>query len=491
MDKEGIWPEPQQSWPKRAETAGGARPWPGPDGDGGAADPGPWRPGPSTSELPAAADPWYATAGAQASGSPDPAPPPPGRYGSPAPDGVTAPYQRASYGGWLPGGAAQGGPGPGDGAGAPPSTSRQAGSRAPHWVVLAGLAALIGSMLGGGIVAAADHGNSTSPSSTSSGARSIGPGTGAFTKPQTIRQVLARVEPGVVSVQQRVSNGTSNGTGMILTADGQILTNAHVIAGTTTVNVTLFNETKPRQADLVGRDVNNDVALIKIRGATGLSPVNLGDSDKVQVGDSVVAIGNALALPGGPTVTEGIISAKDRSLDRLDGLLQTDAAINPGNSGGPLVNAEGDVMGMNTAVIQQASGKETAQNIGFAIATNTIKPLLDELRKGGGQTIGQNGPFLGVGTVTVTPDIAGRFNLGTDSGAIVTDVTPGSGAEAAGLQDNDVITAIAGQAVKSTADVGRIVLSKKPGDRVPISIVRDGRTLTITAMLSQRPANIP
>ena len=497
MDKDGNWPEPQSSWPRPAETAPVAVPWGETDGDGSER----LAPSASTSEYPPA-DPWYAPE-APAAGGPYTPPAytpsayapsaytPPAPYAPPARYGTTTPYQPPVYGAWTPGGSADPAPQSGEAAGTPPG-STPTGSRPPHWLVVAALAALIGSMLGGGIVVAADH-NNTSGSGSKSGAASqtIGSGTGAFSKPQTIRQVLARVEPGVVSVQQRVSGGTSNGTGMILTADGQVLTNAHVVAGTSTINVTLFNETKPRQADLVGRDVNNDVALIKVRGATGLSPVSLGDSDKVQVGDSVVAIGNALALPGGPTVTEGIISAKDRTLDQLDGLLQTDAAINPGNSGGPLVNADGDVMGMNTAVIQQASRDETAQNIGFAIATNTIKPLLDVLRKGGGQTVGQNGPFLGVGTVTVTPDIVSRFSLAVDSGAIVTDVTPGSGAEAGGLQDNDVITAIAGQAVKSTADVARIIQSMKPGARITISIVRDGRTMTVAATLGQRPPNTP
>ncbi|HEV8116754.1 MAG TPA: trypsin-like peptidase domain-containing protein, partial [Acidimicrobiales bacterium] len=241
-----------------------------------------------------------------------------------------------------------------------------------------------------------------------------------------------------------------------------------------------------RKATLVGSDAANDLALLKIEGASGLPTASLGDSDAAQVGDDVVAIGNALALVGGPTVTTGIISAKGRNLGNLDGLLQTDAAINPGNSGGPLVDTTGQVIGINTAVLRDPSGSGGAEGIGFAIAANTIKPIIDELRKAGGGPIRTSGAFLGVGTVTVTPDIADRLRLGVDQGAAVQTVEPGSAADRAGVLANDVLVALGGEPVSSVADVSRIIRSKKPGDKVKIDLVRDSKRQTVEAELGQR-----
>ena len=182
----------------------------------------------------------------------------------------------------------------------------------------------------------------------------------------------------------------------------------------------LFNETQRRSARLLGADPANDLALIKIENVTGLPVAVLGDSDAVNVGDPVVAIGNALALVGGPTVTTGIISAKDRTLGNLDGLLQTDAAVNPGNSGGPLVDAAGQVIGINTA------GADQAQGINFAIAINTAKPILEDLRNANGGTLGTSGAYLGITPVTLTPVIASRLGIGVDKGVIIEQVSPQS-----------------------------------------------------------------
>jgi len=225
--------------------------------------------------------------------------------------------------------------------------------------------------------------------------------------------------------------------------------------------------------------------------ATGLPVVELGDSDAVQVGDEVVAIGNALALEGGLTVTRGIISGPPREGTELgtglESVLQTDAAINPGNSGGPLVDASGQVIGINTAVLRDPSGSVGgAEGIGFAIAANTIKPIIDELRKAGGGPIRTSGAFLGVGTVTVTPDIAARLSLGVDRGAAVQSVEPGSAADRAGVLINDVLVSLGGEPVSSVADVSRIIRSKKPGDKLKIDLVRDSKRQTVEAQLGQR-----
>jgi len=359
------------------------------------------------------------------------------------------------------------------------------------WV--AGVAALAGALIGGGVVAAVDGGGEKAagpPATSAPVTRSVSPrpGAGIPAGPQmSVKDVLAKVEPAVVTVEQRGGGGLSTGTGVIISADGEVLTNAHVVAGRGDLSVTLFNETRARGATLVGSDQANDLALLKIEGVSGLPTASLGDSDATEVGDAVVAIGNALALVGGPTVTTGIISAKGRNLGNLDGLLQTDAAINPGNSGGPLVDTTGQVIGINTAVLRdQSRSGAGAEGIGFAIAANTIRPIIDELRKAGGGPIRTSGAFLGVGTVTVTPDIAARLSLGVDRGAIVQNVEPGSAADRAGVLNNDVLVALGGEPVSSVADVSRIIRSKKPGDKLTIDLVRDAKRQTVEAELGQR-----
>jgi putative serine protease PepD len=206
-----------------------------------------------------------------------------------------------------------------------------------------------------------------------------------------VGSVIDKIEPSVVTIKTEITvdqgrrsySGEAAGTGIVLTADGEILTNAHVVADATSITVTLDGETTPRTAVLIGADTSNDVALIKIVDASGLTPASIGDSDSVAVGDDVVAIGNALDLEGGVTVTRGIISALDRSIDvengKLSGLIQTDAAISSGNSGGPLVNAAGEIIGMNSAGAA-SSGSVTAENIGFAIAINHAMAIVDQLR---------------------------------------------------------------------------------------------------------------
>jgi S1-C subfamily serine protease len=206
-----------------------------------------------------------------------------------------------------------------------------------------------------------------------------------------VASVIDKVEPSVVTIKTEITvdqgrrsyTGEAAGTGIVLTADGEILTNAHVVADATSITVTLDGETTPRTAVVVGTDTVNDVALIKIVGASGLTPATIGDSSSVAVGDDVVAIGNALDLEGGVTVTRGIVSALDRSIDvengKLSGLIQTDAAISSGNSGGPLANAAGEIIGMNSAGAA-SSDSVTAENIGFAIAINQAMAIVGQLR---------------------------------------------------------------------------------------------------------------
>ncbi len=206
----------------------------------------------------------------------------------------------------------------------------------------------------------------------------------------------------------------------------------------------------------------------------------------MHVGDPVVAIGNALDLPGGPTVTEGIVSAIGRPLqggtEDLFNLIQTDAAINPGNSGGPLVNSSGDVVGMNTAVIQQAgSNGEVAQNLGFAIAVNTIKPIVDQLRTGNASKA-----FLGVSSEDMTAAIAQRYGISVTTGAIIVEVQAGSAAATAGIQPQDVIVRFGTKTIASAGDLVAAVRGVKPGDKVEIEWVRGDQHMTATVTLGSK-----
>jgi S1-C subfamily serine protease len=352
------------------------------------------------------------------------------------------------------------------------------------WLVAALVGALVGAVVAGGIVYA------TRDDSPAPQAVTFGRNSSRFAKPHDIQGILSRVQPAVVAINTRgfqqdeffnVVPSQGAGTGMVITADGEALTNAHVVGNASSIKVKLANgETK--DADLVGTDPVADLALIKIRDAHDLPTVPLGLSSRLRVGDSVVAIGNALALPGGPTVTEGIVSALDRTIgtrsDRLEHLIQTDAAINPGNSGGPLVNADGEVIGVNTAVLQQTGSDAVAQNIGFAIAIDTIKPRIEDLRTGNGASA-----FLGLSTTPVDDSVRARFGLDTSKGALVVNVTPGSAADRAGLREGDVILGIGGAGVSSANDLTAAVRKHKPGDRVELRWKRGTDDLSATVDL--------
>lgn len=300
--------------------------------------------------------------------------------------------------------------------------------------------------------------------------------------------VLGNVEPSVVSIQTTsgVLEGQAGaGTGIILTSDGLALTNAHVVGGLADIRVGIFDGTQA-EARLVGSFPEEDIALIQIEGRDDLIPAELGSSDALQVGSEVIAIGNALNLGGRPTVTLGIVSALNRSLEAegisLGGLIQTDAAINPGNSGGPLVNAAGQVVGVNTAIIGDA------QSIGFAIAIDQVKPLIEEIRAGGGEVRGDQ-PFLGVNTTDVAteaPALLEEFDITVDEGAYVRSVVADSGAEEAGIETGDVIVEIDGTPTPDSASVGEIVRSHEVDDVITITIRRGGETLEVDATLRRR-----
>jgi putative serine protease PepD len=284
-----------------------------------------------------------------------------------------------------------------------------------------------------------------------------------------LQGVLAKAAPAVVSIRASGPSGSGAGTGIILTADGEVLTNAHVVRGADTVRVRLEGESQSRAATIVGSDGVNDLALVKINNASGLPTAALGDSAAVKVGDDVVAIGNALGLQGDPTVTSGIVSATDRTLDTLTGLIQHDAAINPGNSGGPLLNASGQVIGINTAT--------AGQGIGFAIPIDHAKTVIERLQRG------ESAPPVGwLGVQTTDPDDGSR-------GALVVAVVNGQPADAAGLQEGDLITAVDSTPVTGASDLGGIVRDHRPGERATITVTRNGESRTLEVTFGSKPSN--
>jgi len=305
-----------------------------------------------------------------------------------------------------------------------------------------------------------------------------------------IHGLLDRAQPSVVTIRTDASSTSGRqalgaGSGVIISTDGLVLTNAHVISGAAGLKVILFDGTT-KTATLVGSLPSDDVALIKIDDPGTLTPAELGTADDLKVGDPVVAIGNALNLGGSPSVTEGIVSAKDRDIQTSEGnltnLIQTDAAINPGNSGGPLVNASGQVVGINTAII------ENSQNIGFAISIDVIKPRIEDLKNGKG-TITLNSAFLGVSSQSVqdvAPAVLQKYGVTASEGAFVSEVVVGSSAEDAGLQPGDVITSIDGKSVGSAADVGAAIRAKQAGDAIEIEFEREGEPESATVTLKSR-----
>jgi putative serine protease PepD len=299
-----------------------------------------------------------------------------------------------------------------------------------------------------------------------------------------VAQVVAKVGPSVVSIRTTLSQGPFSeeaaGTGVIISSDGEIMTNAHVVDGASTVKVTLAGESTARDATVVGTDTSHDLALLKIAGVSGLPAATLGKSAEVRVGDDVVAIGNALALRGGPTVTRGIISALDRTLETesatMTGLIQTDASISSGNSGGPLVDATGKVIGINSAVAA-SGGSTSAENIGFAIAIDNATPVIDRLRN---HTAAPASGYLGVRSSD--PADGSR-------GALVQSVESGSAADTAGIKAGDLIVAIDGKTVDGAASLGAASQAHTPGAPVKVTYVRGGSEHTVTADLGTRPAS--
>ena len=280
--------------------------------------------------------------------------------------------------------------------------------------------------------------------------------------------------------QETVKN--SLGSGVIVSREGHILTNYHVVANVDEVLVQLNDGRKPFPARFIGGDEAADIAVIKIDVPGGVRPLPLGDSDNVKVGQLVFAIGNPFGLQ--ESVTKGIISATGRVTDENNNeYFQTEAVINPGNSGGPLINIRGEIIGINTA-IGNYSGSGTWQGVGFAIPSNTVRRSMEGIVKTGRVVRG----YLGVVIDPLTPELAGQFGLPGQSGVVVRSVTPGSPAEKAGLIPGDVVVAFNGKPIQSARDLVRQVASASVGSRTPIQIIRNQKAQTLTVTIEEQPA---
>lgn len=271
---------------------------------------------------------------------------------------------------------------------------------------------------------------------------------------------------------------SSLGSGLIISADGYIVTNHHVVDGADDIVIRLSDDKTEYTAEIIGSDSKTDVALLKIKPEGDLAFSPLGDSDKVRVGDWSIAIGNPFGLGG--TVTAGIVSALGRNINQgpYDDFIQTDAAINPGNSGGPLFNVKGEVIGVNTAIMSRSGG---SQGIGFAIPSNTVKLIIKQLKEHGHTIRG----WLGVRIQTVTPDLAEALGLDEDVGALVAGVIDDSPAGKAGLKEGDVIVKFDGKTVDKMSSLPKIVAETKVNKTVKVEVIRKGKSITKKVKIAQ------
>jgi S1-C subfamily serine protease len=341
------------------------------------------------------------------------------------------------------------------------------------------------------------------------------PASDSSAKGLTVSQIYDRDSQGVAFIRSQITQttqspfglfpqqqqSTATGSGFVIDNDGHILTNAHVVQDAQRIDVEVGDDGETRKAELVGSDPSTDVALLKVEENDDLKPLRLGDSGKSRVGDPVVAIGNPFGLDR--TVTSGIVSALQREIQAPNGfsisnVIQTDAAINPGNSGGPLLNANGEVIGINSQIASQSGGNE---GVGFAVPIETAKDVADQLLHGG--KVEQ--AYLGISGGDLTPQIANALNLSVEHGALIERVVPDGPADDAGLRGatgegtiggqtfpvgGDVITQVDGRDVEGMEDVISAVNEHDSGDRVDITVVRDGDEQVFTVTLGKRPSQV-
>ncbi|MGD0084378.1 MAG: trypsin-like peptidase domain-containing protein [Acidimicrobiales bacterium] len=499
-----------------AQPPYGAAPYGGQPGPGGqqgygaapyGGQPGPG-PGPNTGQQGYGPGPYTGQQGYGAGPYGGGQGPGPGPYAGQPPNGGQPPFggQPPAGGGYLFPEGGEGEPG-----------SPKHGVRK---VLLGATAAIL--LIGAGAAGVELLGKSGTSTSTQTASQTI-PGPSKSVSPGTsgklnVAAIAAKVDPAVVDIKSVLGASDSAclssqgeeaaGTGMILTASGEVLTNNHVVACGTEITAQIGGKGRTYSVRVLGTDKTQDVALVQLVGASGLPTVAVGNSSTLQIGDPVVAIGNALALQGAPTVTTGIVSALNRSIqasdaggtltENLSGLIQTDAPINPGNSGGPLVDASGRVIGMNTAAAA-GSSSQAATDIGFSIPINEALSIAQQIQQGKASTVVLiDTGFIGVEVVTISQAKTGSTGVfgnsfpkpGTSSGAYVAGVLPGSPAGAVGLREGDVITAVNGHAVTSPTVLGQLFSHDRPGKTVTITWVDTaGGSHSTSVTLTGRPVD--
>jgi 2-alkenal reductase len=367
-------------------------------------------------------------------------------------------------------------------------------------VVLGILLGIVGGGIMGGLVGMYVARNAVPPVSAPvpQEVRSVSPGQTPVIQNMTVNasseiiDTVRKVEPAVVTVVSNLGGSTfgprggqaeASGSGVIISEQGHIITNNHVIDGANSVFV-IYNDGTRVEASIVGADPVTDIAVLKVNGPVP-AYLPFGDSSALQLGETVIAIGSPLGNYRG-SVTVGVVSGLNRTVQGTaqENLIQTDAAINHGNSGGPLINLAGQIIGINTLVVRNTPGGDPAEGLGFAVPSNTVRSVAEQLIARGSIEY----PFIGISYTEVTPQLAAEMNLTSKSGVIVTQVTPGSPAENAGLQPQDVVTAINNDKIDENHSLRSILFKYHVGDTVTLTVERNGRTLQLQVTLVKRPA---
>jgi 2-alkenal reductase len=367
-------------------------------------------------------------------------------------------------------------------------------------VVLGILLGIVGGGIMGGLVGMYVARNAVPPVSAPvpQEVRSVSPGQTPVIQNMTVNSssevidTVRKVEPAVVTVVSNLGGSTfgsrggqaeASGSGVIISDQGHIITNNHVIDGANSVFV-IYNDGTRAEASIVGADPVTDIAVLKVNGAVP-AYLSFGDSSALQLGETVIAIGSPLGNYRG-SVTVGVVSGLNRTVQGTaqENLIQTDAAINHGNSGGPLINLAGQIIGINTLVVRNTPGGDQAEGLGFAVPSNTVRSVAEQLIARGSIEY----PFIGISYTEVTPQLAAELNLTSKSGVIVTQVTAGSPAERAGLQPQDVVTAINNDKIDENNSLRSILFKYHVGDTVTLTVERNGQTLQLQVTLVKRPA---
>jgi S1-C subfamily serine protease len=411
----------------------------------------------------------------------------------------TGGYSTAGYGGAGYGGAGYGGYGEPGFASAPPPPPRRGHKRG---LIITGAVALAAGATAGGLIGSMNHGV-------------VGTATATSNTSLSASEIARRVDPALVDIVS--TNGTtgsvSAGTGIVLTSNGEVLTNNHVIRGATSLKVTDVGNGKTYTASVVGYDASDDVAVIQLQNASGLTTASLGDSSSVQAGDTVTALGNAGGKGGTPSVASGSVTDLNQSItasdegsgvsEQLTGLIQTNADIQPGDSGGALVNSHGQVIGMNTAAstgfqFQDQSGSQGSQEQAYAIPIDKAESIASQIESGNGSSTVHIGDtaFLGIETTgsssgSGSDGFGGFGGQGTGSGTGVTiaGALSGSPAASAGLTAGDTITSVGGQSVSSATDIQQVLNKYHPGDKISVQwLDQSGQSHSATVTLTSGPA---